>query len=310
MWKILTNKWLLLGLMALTWGSSFILIKRSLEIFTPVQIGAFRVGMSGLILALWGIPALLKMKKSELFWLSLAGLCGNFVPMFIFPIAQTRVSSSLAGMINALEPIFVLVLGFLFFGIRSRYSQVIGAVIGFAGAGLLLYFSEASTDSSYIFYTAIMVLASAAYATSSLIVKAKLNHLPSMNISTGVYTIWMLPSLIILGFSGFFNDINFQTSTTWTALGYLSILTFIGTTLAMALFYKLIQDTSAVFASSVSFLIPIVAVLWGVLDGEKFIIWYGIGGFLILIGIYLIREKKTKITLNSTVLKLPNTNQK
>src|SRR5699024_2678095 len=142
--------------------SSFILIKRSLEIFTPVQIGAFRVGMSGLILALWGIPALLKMKKSELFWLSLAGLCGNFVPMFIFPIAQTRVSSSLAGMINALEPIFVLVLGFLFFGIRSRYSQVIGAVIGFAGAGLLLYFSEASTDSSYIFYTAIMVLASAA----------------------------------------------------------------------------------------------------------------------------------------------------
>ena len=288
----LKNKYFLLGIMALTWGSSFILIKKTLPVFTPFQMGAFRVGFSGLLLSFIGFKALKKYTKKDIFWLVVTGFFGNFIPMFVFPLAQTRVSSSLAGMINALEPIFTLVLGYLLFSKKPQKLQNIGAIIGFGGAFILLSFSDTEHSGNYLFYTLLMVIASAFYAISSLIVKEKLQHLRSTELSSSIYTLWMLPSFIILIFSGFFTEIDFSLKETWTAMGYLLFLTVISTTLVMLLFYKLIQDTSAVFASSVSFLIPLVAVIWGILDGEHFVMWYALGGILILIGIYLIKEKK------------------
>ncbi len=289
--KIVGNKWFLLIIMAITWGSSFIMIKKSLLVFSPYQIGAFRVALSGLVLAFIGIPALRKMPKRDFLWIIVAGFFGNFLPMFLFPIAQTHVSSSLAGIINALEPVFILVLAFLFFGIHSRFVQVVGAIIGFLGAATLLYFSEIKSGGNQIGYTLLMVLASASYATSALIIKDKLQHVRSLHVSTGVFTIWMIPSIFILVFTGFFTDLKLETQT-FEALGYLSILSLLGTAAAIVIFYKLIQNTSAVFASTVSYLLPIVAVIWGIIDGEEFTIWYVLGGLLILIGIYLIREKK------------------
>jgi drug/metabolite transporter (DMT)-like permease len=289
---LLKNKWFLLSIMALTWGSSFILIKKSLLVFTPFQIGAFRVALSGLILASLGIPAMRKMPKKDLLWVILAGFFGNFLPMFLFPIAQTKVSSSLAGIINSLEPIFVLMLGFLIFRIKSKPTQVMGAFIGFLGAATLLYFSEVSTQESQIGFTLLMVFASASYALSALIIKLKLQHVKSIQVSSSVFTFWMIPSLIILFFTDFFN-VSFS-SEALEALGYLSFLSIFGTAIGIILFYKLIQDTSAVFASTVSYLLPIVAVIWGVIDGEPFNFYYLLGAILILIGIYLIREKKKK----------------
>lgn len=289
----LKNKWFLLCIMALTWGSSFILIKKSLLVFSPFEIGAFRVGLSGLLLAYIGLPAIRKMKTKTILWVAAAGFFGNFLPMFLFPIAQTKVGSSLAGIINSLEPIFVLFLGFLLFGVRSRLMQVIGAVIGFLGAATLLYFSEVNSEGNQLWYSLLMVLASASYAVSALIIKDKLQHVRSLHISSSVFSIWMIPSFLILIFTGFFKDFQFDNETIH-ALGYLSILSIVGTAAAIVLFYKLIQDTSAVFASTVSYLLPVVAVMWGILDGEEFTIWYVLGGLLILVGIYLIREKKKK----------------
>lgn len=286
------NKWFLLIIMALTWGSSFILIKKSLPVFSPYQIGAFRVGLSGLILAFIGLPALRKMKLRDALWVAAAGFFGNFLPMFLFPIAQTQVSSSLAGIINSLEPIFVLVFGFFIFGIRSKTIQVIGAIIGFIGAATLLYFSETTSGESQLAYTLLMVLASGSYAVSALIIKLKLQEVKSIHVSSSVFTIWMFPSIVILIFSGFFG-IEYNAEA-YKALGFLSILSIFGTAIGIMLFYKLIQDTSAVFASTVSYLLPVVAVMWGILDGEQFTIWYLLGALLILIGIYLIREKKKK----------------
>ncbi|MDQ7917407.1 DMT family transporter [Mesonia sp. MT50] len=292
MLTLFKNKWFLLIIMAITWGSSFILIKKSLTVFSPYEIGAFRVGLSGIILSFIGIPALLKMKMRDALWIAAAGFFGNFLPMFLFPIAQTKVSSSLAGIINSLEPIFVLVLGFMLFGIKSKFTQIIGAIIGFFGAVTLLYFSEMNTEETQLGYTLLMVLASASYAVSALIIKLKLQEVKSIHISSSVFSIWMIPSFFILIFSGFFSTpINDQSI---EALGYMGVLSIFGTAIGIALFYKLIQDTSAVFASTVSYLLPIVAVIWGVLDGEKFNFWYLIGAVLILIGIYLIREKKKK----------------
>lgn len=288
--NILKNRWFLLIVISLTWGSSFILIKKSLLIFSPFEIGAIRVAGSGLIFALIGIPVLLKMKRKTLFWVIIAGFFGNFLPMFLFPIAQTQVSSSLAGILDSLLPMFVLAFGFLFFGIKSKFIQVIGAIIGFLGAGSLIFFSEGNTEGSQFSYAMLIVLAGASYGLNSLIIKEKLPDLNAIKLTAAVYTFWAIPSLIILYFTGISQNFKMQPAYV-EPISYMAFLTIFGTAIAMLLYFKLIQDTSAVFASTSSYLLPIVAVIWGVLDGEKFTIWYVFGGILILIGIYLIRDK-------------------
>ncbi len=291
--QFVQNKYFLLIIIAITWGSSFILIKKTLPIFDPYQIGSFRAGLSGLILSFFGFSALKKMSKRDVFWIALSGLFGNFLVVFIFPIAQQGVSSSLAGIINALDPIFTLILGALLFGIRNKMIQYAGAIIGFVGAIVLVSTSNSGNGENHLYYTLLLTIGSALYAIAALIIEKKLSHIKSTDISTGIYTIWMVPSLLILGFSGFFTEIDYSQNETLTALSYLVFLTIISTTLVIFLFFKLVQDTSAVFASSISLLIPLVSVIWGILDHEKFTVWYAVGGILILISVYLIREKKT-----------------
>ncbi|TXD47216.1 DMT family transporter [Polaribacter sp. IC073] len=291
MMKFLNNKWFLLFVIALTWGSSFMLIKKSLVAFTPYEIGAIRVVGSGLLFAFIGIPALFKMSRKTIIWVTIAGFFGNFLPMFLFPIAQTEVSSSLAGILDSLVPVFVMVFGFLLFGIKSKKSQVIGAIIGFLGATSLIYFSEGNTEDSKFWYTMLVVLAGASYGVNAVVIKERIPNLNAIKLTAAVYSIWAVPALVILYFTGLVQ--NFEMKPAYTEpIGYLVFLTFFGTAIAMLLYFKLIQDTSAVFASTASYLLPIVAVIWGVLDGEIFSFWYVFGGALILIGIYLIREKK------------------
>lgn len=290
--QILQNKFFLLLIISITWGSSFILIKKTLPVFDPYQIGAFRAGLSGLLLAFIGFPALRRMAKKDIFWIALSGLFGNFLVVFIFPFAQQEVSSSLAGIINALDPIFTLILGALLFGIRNKIIQYLGAIIGFTGALVLVFTSGSENSQSHYFYLTLLIIGAALYAISALIVEKKLSHIKSNELPAAIYSIWMIPSLIILAFSGFFTEIDYTQTTTLESLGYLIFLTVVSTTLVMFLFFKLVQDTSAAFASTVSLLTPVIAVLWGILDGEKFTLWYAFGGILVLIGIYFIREDK------------------
>jgi drug/metabolite transporter (DMT)-like permease len=190
-------------------------------------------------------------------------------------------------------PVFVLIFGFVFFKIKSKLIQSIGALIGFIGAAILMYFSEPSSDNAPFGYVLLVILGAACYAAAAVIVKQKLQDVPSMDLSAAVFTIWMFPALLILIFSGFFSEFE-NSAAMWKGLGYVGILTIVGTTLAMMLYYKLIQVTSAVFASSVSYLLPLVAIMWGLLDGEHFSIWFAIGGLLIFAGIYLIQEKNNR----------------
>ncbi|MEO5790298.1 MAG: DMT family transporter [Gelidibacter sp.] len=294
MLKLLNNRWFLFSILALTWGSSFILVKKSLLAFSPYEIGAIRVAVSGLILGIIGFPAIFKMPRKTLFWVVVAGFFGNFLPMFLFPIAQQEVSSSLAGILDALFPIFVLAFGFLLFGIKSTVTQVFGGVVGFLGAASLIYFSEANSEDSQFWYAMLVVLAGASYAVNALVIKERIPDLTSIKLTAAVFSFWSIPSFIILFFTGFFQNFELTPERT-EAMGYLGILSVFGTAVAMFLYYKLIQNTSPVFASSVSYLLPIVAVMWGILDGEEFTLWYIVGGVLILIGIYMIREKKEKL---------------
>ena len=291
--KFFKNKWSILILLSITWGSSFILIKKSLEVFSPYQVGAIRVIVSGIIFMWIGFPALKKMDHKTLSWLIVAGALGNFVPMFLFPMAQTKVSSSLAGILDSLVPVFVLIIGFIFFKIRSKTIQWMGTVVGFIGAASLMYFSDTAAGGSDMGYAMLVVLATACYAGAALIINKKLSHVPSLQLSSGIFTVWIFPSVIILLFSGIFREFNTIT-THWSGVGYLAVLSVIGTALAMLLYFRLIQITSAVFASMVTYLIPVVAVFWGLLAGESFSVWYALGGVLILAGIYMVQEKHSK----------------
>lgn len=284
------SKYFTLILLALVWGTSFILIKKSVDVFSPYQVGALRVSMAGLVLMTFGLPALRRLDRKTIMWAAVGGFFGNFVPMYLFPMAEVEVSSSLAGILNSLVPIFTLLFAFILFKAKSTNIQILGAIIGFIGANVLMFFAGGSGEESSFWHAMLIVVATMSYALSGLIVKEKLNHVKSLELGGVVFTIWFFPSVIILLFSGFFQSFT-GTAEQWEGLGYVSILAILGTAMAMILFYKLIQQTSAVFASTVTYLMPIVAVLWGLLDGENLDLWHLVGGFLILIGIYLIREK-------------------
>lgn len=289
----LGNRWFLLIVLALTWGSSFIMIKKSLLEFSPFEIGSLRVLISGIVLSFIGIPVIRKMKKKTIFYVAVAGLFGNFLPLYLFPMAQTHISSSLAGVLDSLVPIFVLIIGFMFYKVKTQISQVFGAIIGFFGAATLMFFSESNTEDTQVGYALLIVFATVCYAIAALLVKDKLGHLTSIELTASMFTMWSIPALIILTSTGFFTA-HESTPEVWTAFGFVSILAVVGTTIAIVIYYKLIQDTTPIFASSVSYLLPILAIMWGLLDGEKFSPWYIFSGALILIGVYLIREKKAK----------------
>lgn len=291
--KFLSNKWALLAILSLTWGSSFILIKQSIGVYTPMQVGALRLTIAGLALVFFGVQNFKHIPKKLIPWVVVGGCLGNFIPMFLFPLAQEKVSSSMAGILDSLVPIFILLFGFLFFGIKSKWTQILGAIIGFAGAAVLMS-DDGNGGKSDTFHSLLIVLATAFYGINGLIVSKYLSGIQSFKLSSVVFTIWLGPSLLILGFTGFFNDFS-GTPEKWKGLGYVAILGLIGTATAMILFYKLIQQTSAIFASVVTYLMPVVAVMWGIIDGEKLTIIHALGGILILAGVYLIQMKSPKV---------------
>src|SRR5690554_5004070 len=195
------------------------MIKKSLLEFSPYEIGSLRVIIAGLLLSIIGIPVIRKLDRKSLFYVAIAGLFGNFLPLYLFPMAQTHISSSLAGVLDSLVPIFVLVLGFIFYGVKTQISQVLGAIIGFFGAATLMFFSESNTEESQIGYALLIVFATICYAVAALIIKDKLAHLTSIELTASMFTMWAFPALIILTSTGFFGN-HESTPETWTAFGF------------------------------------------------------------------------------------------
>lgn len=290
--NVTLKHWLILVVLAITWGSSFILIKQGLVSFTPYQVGALRMTIASGLLAFWGVPSLRSMPKEKLWYVFFAGLTGNFVPMFLFPIAQTRVSSSVAGILDSLVPLFILVLGTMFFKLKGTKNQIIGVLVGFLGAILLIGFDGFSGENSF-WHCMLIVFATILYAINSLILSTHLSDVPSFKLASALFTIWLIPAVVILLFSGFFQS--FQgTPQQWESLGFVTVLGFFGTAAAMSIFYTLIKQTGSVFASMVTYLMPVVSVSWGLLVDEHVTLIHIIGFLMILSGIYLIQRNEKK----------------
>ena len=287
------EKWILLIVLTLIWGSSFILIKKGLEHFDPYQVGALRVLIAGVLLSPLAIIHRKKFPRKRIKWLVLAAFSGNFIPMFLFPIAETQISSSVAGIINSMMPIFVIIVGGLFWKSATTGRQILGVSISFSGACLLMLGSQGETGIKF-FPILLLLIATFLYAISMTTVKAKLNDISSQVLSGFVFFyVLFLPSLLALISTGFFGEFK-GTSSEFLGLGYVSLLSIFGTGLAMLLNYRLLKISSPLFASTVTLLMPIVAVLWGFLDGERLTAIQFTGGLIIIGGLIFLRSKPIK----------------
>lgn len=283
------EKWVLLVLLSVIWGSSFILIKKSLEHFNPYEVGALRVLIAGIILLPFAIMNIRKFPKKHLKWLILAAVTGNFIPMFLFPIAETEVSSSIAGIINSMMPIFVIIVGALLWKFQTTKRQIIGVIISFSGA-CILAFSGGEGGEFKLIPILLLLLATLCYAVSTTTVKSRLSDIPAKILSAFVFSfVLIIPSMVALVLAGFFNNLQVSPGL-WEGLGFVSLLSVFGTGLAMMLNYRLLSVSTPLFASTVTLLMPVVAIIWGVLDGEKLTMMQGFGAVIILGGLIFLRQ--------------------
>lgn len=284
------QKWILLIALSVIWGSSFILIKKSLQHFNPYEVGALRVLISGIVLMPYAITKIKQFPKQHTKWLILAAVTGSFIPMFLFPLAETEISSSIAGIINSMMPIFVIIVGSLVWKFSTTRRQMIGVLISFIGACILALGSGESGEIK-IYPILLLVLAVLMYAISTTTIKSKLQEVPAILMSAFIFSfVLSLPSLIALVFSGFFNDFTFSQSTL-EGLGFVAMLSIFGTGLAMMMNYKLLSISTPLFASTVTLLMPIVAIIWGILDGETLTAMQSVGTLIILAGLIFLRSK-------------------
>lgn len=282
--------WGILLLLSLIWGSSYILIKWGLTVFPAMEVASIRLGVSTIAFAPILFRHIRKIKKEQLGLLFLVGLTGTGLPSFLFPAAQTQVNSSLAGILNSLTPLFTLVIGFTLFSARIGWSKTVGILVGLLGAICLFAFSEQAGMGSNAAYGLLIVLACFCYATSTNLVGFHLKGLSPLTISTVSFSMVGLPALIYLWMGTDFVGTMQTHPNAWEALGYITVLALFSTVMASVIFYQLIQWTSPVFGSTVSYLVPVVALLWGTLDGEAITLIHFIGMGLILAGVYLSKQ--------------------
>lgn len=289
------EKWILLVFLSVIWGSSFILIKKSLDHFSPYQVGALRVLIAGIILMPIAISKYKFFPKKHLKWLLLAAFTGNFIPMFLFPIAEMEVSSSIAGIVNSMMPIFVIIVGALIWKFETTSRQITGTLISFTGVCLLAFGGNAESGTFKLIPILLLLLATLCYAVSTTTVKSKLMEVPSTVLSAFVFSfVLFLPSLISLVFTGFFSTFSLDKDH-MTGLIFVSLLSIFGTGLAMMMNYRLLKVSSPLFASTVTLLMPIVAIIWGILDGEKLSALQFAGAAIIIAGLIFLRTKTSII---------------
>ena len=282
-------KWFYLLLLSLIWGSSFILIKRGLVGLTAIQVGSLRIIFAGLFLLIVGFSSLKKISLRQWKFVAVTSFFGTFIPAFFFAIAETQVNSSIVAILNSLTPLNTLVLGIIFFGIQFQKRQVLGVFIGLVGCLLLVLNGASDHSGQNYYYLILVVIATLCYAINVNLIKKYLSDLNSLSITTGNFAILFLPALIILCTTDFTHKIHLET-TQYSVL-FVMILGILGTGIANVLFFKLIQMSSPVFATSVTYLIPIVAFFWGLLDNEMLTPVQFFGAFVILIGVYLSAKK-------------------
>lgn len=288
------NKWIYLVMLTLIWGSSYILIKKSLVGLTPLQLGSIRILISTLILLLIGFPSLKAITKKQWKWIAVTGFVGTFFPSFFFAFAQTEIDSAVAAILNSLTPLATLFFGLFFFGFSIQKRQIWGVLVGLVGTLWLIMEGSSINPNQNWFYVGLILTSSICYALNVNLLKRYLQDVSAMAIALGNFIFISIPAFFILLYSGFFNADVLYNPTVQESFQYILLLSFFGTVMGKIMFNKFIQIASPVFASSVTYTLPIVAIGWGVLDGEIMSVWQFVASGLILLGVSMVNKKSVK----------------
>jgi len=276
--------------LALIWGSSFILIKKALIAFDPFEVAAFRILLSSITF----LPFLLHYRK-EIDWkkwlpYTIVGLTGSGIPAFMYPIGQMEITSSIAGILNSTTPIFTFVLGIMFFKSQFVLSKFIGILVGLIGTAILILYGHDYSLGGNPWYSLFIIVGTICYGTNINVVKSVFQNTNPLKLSAVSFSLIGPPALLFLLAKDSFSQLSFE-GVAMQSIGAIFILSILGTVISTVLFFRLVQKTSAVFASSVAYIIPIVAILWGFLDGESIGWIHFVGMLLILVGVRLIKRK-------------------
>lgn len=282
--------WILIFILAVIWGSSFILIKKGLESFSPLQVGTIRISFAFLVMLPFALKSLTTTFKKYWKKIIVIGLFSNFIPAILFATAETGLSSSLAGILNALTPIMTLIAGFFFFNTKIKSLQLFGLFMGFIGSFALSFVNSSGGLGEFNHFALFVILATIMYGFSANFIKKYLTGIHPVTL-TALAMFSVGPAAILILFSTDFVAKLVSEKQTLISLGYLFLLGAVGTAFALILFNRLIQMTTAVFASSVTYLIPIIAVIWGIFDGEIFFLMHMIGMLFIIAGVYLVNKR-------------------
>jgi drug/metabolite transporter (DMT)-like permease len=282
-----TLSWIILCTLSMVWGASFFLMKKGLVAFQPEQVGALRICFSFLVLA----PVLLfrfrKLQRESLPWIFLAALFGNGLPPFLFTYGLLQLDSGFEGILNSLTPLFTLAVGVLFFKTKVRWQQAIGIATGLAGAAVLIVM-HTPFELAAMQYALAVVAATICYGISANLIKSKLQTADPLAMSAAVFSM-LAPLAAAVLFSTDFTLRSMQSREAQVALLHIAVLAVFGTALSLVAFNYLIQKTNPLWASTVTYLIPVVSLMIGVADGESFRLLYVPAMLVILLGVYLAR---------------------
>ena len=283
--------WFLLILLSIIWGSSPILIKKSLSTLTPFEIGALRISSAAIFLSPFFFKVLNQINKSNFFLLLLSGVIGNLIPYFLYPLAQTEIDSSTSGVLTSLTPFFALLIGGVFYKQKIYKNNITGLIIGFIGTFCLIFFSTENNSINANLYGLLVVLATLFYGINLNLLKYHLVKLDPLTItSTSLFFISPITIWLLISETTFLSNLD-KLSDNINEIFYVLILGIIGTAIATIIFYRLVQIRDTIFASSVTYLMPIVAIFLGLIDGEIINLTQFFGMLLILIGVYWANKK-------------------
>ncbi|MDB5281238.1 MAG: permease [Bacteroidota bacterium] len=278
------QNWILLSLLTLIWGTSYILIKKALIGFSWVEVGCLRIGLSCLFSLPIALKALSVVPRKKFPVLLTVSLVGSGLPAFLFPLSMTKSESSINGILNSLSPLWTVIIGYYFFKVGISGRKIMGVVIGFLGALVLVLGKGGGHMQVDVLYALLPVIATFCYGMSSNITKQKLQHDNPVYTTSLAMMMIGIPALIGLSFTS--APARIISGQVWLPLAAVAALALFGTLIAWILFYRLVQRTDALFAASVTYLVPIVAISWGLLDSEVLSVIQIGGMLLILVGVY------------------------
>ena len=284
-------KWILYFLLCLIWGSSFILMKEGLEAINPYHLALIRILSAGLVMLPLAFQAYKRVPKTMIMPIVLSGFLGTFIPSFCFTIAQTKVDSSLAGIMNSLTPIFTVAIGALFFQLKISWVKWMGMFLGFAGMVILVLGNTGSINTEHIGFSLFIILATICYGLNVNVVTKFVKDAAPMHVAAIAFTSLIIPALIILAATGFFSAPQLLNGSWNSGIIAAATLGIVNTGLASVIFYLLVKKAGPVFSSTVTYGIPFIAIGWGILDKEPVTGFQVLALLAILLGVRLANKE-------------------